>query len=131
MQNRGKSLPKEGSTKPERDLRQSMNLTQQQFAELLGVSFVTLNRWENGQSKPSAVGLSKLREIRWGGSGLCAGIHVGGSIRSGEPHPPHHSPCSDRGARGPGGELGSQPVPAPVQHHHLLPGLKAKDSYRA
>jgi superfamily II DNA or RNA helicase len=58
--------------KPEqiRDLRKSMSLTQQQFAELLGVSFVTLNRWENGQSKPSAMGLSKLRELARRGSGV-------------------------------------------------------------
>lgn len=47
-----------------------MSLTQQQFAELLGVSFVTLNRWENGQSKPSAMGLSKLRELARRGSGV-------------------------------------------------------------
>jgi superfamily II DNA or RNA helicase len=44
-------------------LRKRLNLTQQQFAELLGVSFVTLNRWENGQTKPSAMGLGKLREL--------------------------------------------------------------------
>ncbi len=41
--------------------RQSRGLTQQQFAQLLGVSFVTLNRWENGQTRPSALGLEKLR----------------------------------------------------------------------
>lgn len=46
-----------------RDLRKSMNLTQQQFAGLLGVSFVTLNRWENGQSKPSAMGIAKLQGL--------------------------------------------------------------------
>lgn len=40
-----------------------MGLTQQQFAKLLGISFVTLNRWENGKSKPSAMGLSKLRKL--------------------------------------------------------------------
>lgn len=60
--------------KPEqiRDLRKSMSLTQQQFAELLGVSFVTLNRWENGQSKPSAMGLEKLRGLARRGSGVAA-----------------------------------------------------------
>ena len=46
-----------------RDLRKRMDLTQQQFAGLLGVSFVTLNRWENGQSKPSAMGLAKLQQL--------------------------------------------------------------------
>jgi len=53
-----------------RELRKSMSLTQQQFAELLGVSFVTLNRWENGQSKPSAMGLSKLRGLARRGSAM-------------------------------------------------------------
>ena len=48
---------------PIRNLRKSMGLTQQQFADLLGVSFVTLNRWENGQSRPSAMGLAKLRQL--------------------------------------------------------------------
>ncbi|AUB82576.1 helicase-related protein [Candidatus Thiodictyon syntrophicum] len=43
-------------------LRQSLHLTQQQFADRLGVSFVTLNRWENGQTRPSALGLEKLRQ---------------------------------------------------------------------
>ena len=47
-----------------RILRKSMGLTQQKFAELLGVSFVTLNRWENGQTRPSAMAISKLREAR-------------------------------------------------------------------
>lgn len=56
-----------------RELRKSMSLTQQQFAELLGVSFVTLNRWENGQSKPSAMGISKLRGLARRGSGMGVG----------------------------------------------------------
>jgi SNF2 family DNA or RNA helicase len=47
-----------------RQLRKELELTQQQFAERLGVSFVTLNRWENGQSKPSAMGQTKLEELR-------------------------------------------------------------------
>lgn len=47
-----------------RQLRKELDLTQQQFAERLGVSFVTLNRWENGQSKPSSMGLTKLKELR-------------------------------------------------------------------
>ncbi|MCX7673673.1 MAG: helicase-related protein, partial [Thiobacillaceae bacterium] len=46
-----------------RHLRKTLNLTQQQFAELLGVSFVTLNRWENGQTKPSALARAKLQEL--------------------------------------------------------------------
>jgi len=64
-----------------RQLRKTLNITQQQFAELLGVSFVTLNRWENGQSKPSAMGLSKLQDLaaRGGGQATEQGAYVGGS----------------------------------------------------
>lgn len=46
-----------------RQLRQSMQLTQAQFASTLGVGFVTVNRWENGQTKPSKLGLQKLRQF--------------------------------------------------------------------
>ena len=46
-----------------RELRQSKSLTQQQFADLLGVTSVTLSRWENGQVKPSRLGLARLRKL--------------------------------------------------------------------
>src|SRR3712207_4293503 len=36
-----------------RALRSKLQLTQTELAELLGVSFATVNRWENAQSKPS------------------------------------------------------------------------------
>src|SRR3990172_282152 len=36
-------------------LRASSGLTQASLAELLGVSFATVNRWENAQSRPSAL----------------------------------------------------------------------------
>ena len=35
-----------------RAIRGSLNLTQEQLAERLGVSFATVNRWEAGTSKP-------------------------------------------------------------------------------
>ncbi len=34
-------------------LRQKQFMSQTDFANLLGVSFTTVNRWENGKSKPS------------------------------------------------------------------------------
>lgn len=43
--------------------RSKLGLTQQQFASLLGFSFVSVNRWENGHIRPkglSAVVLSLL-----------------------------------------------------------------------
>ena len=61
-----------------RHLRKTLDLTQQQFADLLGVSFVTLNRWENGHSKPSAMGLAKLRELAGRSGGHSAGAEKPG-----------------------------------------------------
>src|SRR5215510_14859122 len=36
-----------------RKLREHLQLTQEVFARILGVSFATVNRWENGKSEPS------------------------------------------------------------------------------
>lgn len=35
--------------------RQQLGLTQMQFAKVLGVSFATVNRWENDQVNPSSL----------------------------------------------------------------------------
>lgn len=40
-----------------RELRHSMGLTQQAFGSLLGLSFVTVSRWENGHSNPRGLGI--------------------------------------------------------------------------
>lgn len=45
-----------------RILRKNLGLTQDQFAERLGVTFVTVSRWENGQARPNKLGLRTL----WG-----------------------------------------------------------------
>ncbi len=41
-------------------LRGRLGLTQVQFAELMGVSFASVNRWENGQSNPSALAWQRI-----------------------------------------------------------------------
>ncbi|MFB2892874.1 helix-turn-helix domain-containing protein [Aerosakkonemataceae cyanobacterium BLCC-F50] len=43
-----------------RELRQAMNLSQEKFAEHLGMTFPTINRWENGHSKPSPLALKQI-----------------------------------------------------------------------
>lgn len=43
-----------------RDLRLLAGLTQEQFAATLGVTFSTINRWENGRSKPSPLAMDKI-----------------------------------------------------------------------
>jgi putative transcriptional regulator len=38
-----------------RSLRQRLQLTQEDFAHLIGVTFSTVNRWENSKSTPSRI----------------------------------------------------------------------------
>ena len=40
-----------------KDIREIKGITQTQFAELVGVSFATVNRWENRQSRPQQIGV--------------------------------------------------------------------------
>jgi SNF2 family DNA or RNA helicase len=44
-------------------LREKLNLTQEVLAEKLGVSFATINRWENQQTKPSQLYWNQLRNL--------------------------------------------------------------------
>ena len=43
-----------------RELRQTLKLTQEKFAVHLGVSFPTINRWENGHATPSPLALKQI-----------------------------------------------------------------------
>ena len=36
-----------------RELRATMQLSQEKFADELGMTFATINRWENGRATPS------------------------------------------------------------------------------
>lgn len=44
-----------------RQLRQHLNLSQERFAARLGVSFKTVNRWENEHSTPSPMALKLIQ----------------------------------------------------------------------
>lgn len=46
-----------------RQLRSQLNLSQEKFAAQLGVSFKTINRWENGHSTPSPMALKLLSHL--------------------------------------------------------------------
>lgn len=46
-----------------KNLRKLKNLSQQQLAEKLNVSFKTISHWELGYSEPSLAILTKLKEI--------------------------------------------------------------------
>ena len=43
-----------------KEMRRQLALSQEDLARLLGVSYATVNRWENGLSKPSKLAKAKL-----------------------------------------------------------------------
>ncbi len=46
-----------------RSLRLETGLTQEKFAAQLGVSFPTINRWENNRAKPSPLAVEKIDKM--------------------------------------------------------------------
>ena len=52
-----------------KDIRVTRGMTQTQFAELVGVSFATVNRWENGQSRPNNLAWKRIVELTESGEG--------------------------------------------------------------
>lgn len=45
-----------------RAFRQSTGLTQEQFAAFLGVTYPTVNRWENGRTTPSPMAMKLIEQ---------------------------------------------------------------------
>ena len=64
-----------------RELRLEIGLTQEQFAAKFGVTYSTVNRWENGRSKLSPLAMQKLegmlRHIGSRGQNLLAASQEG------------------------------------------------------
>lgn len=46
-----------------RELRQKMFVSQEELAEMLGVSHITVNRWENQKYEPTIKAKRKLQEL--------------------------------------------------------------------
>ncbi len=46
-----------------RSLRLETGLTQEKFAAQLGVTFPTINRWENNRAKPSPLAVEKIEKM--------------------------------------------------------------------
>jgi len=47
-----------------RELRADLGLTQERFAGKIGVTFSTVNRWENGKGKPSPLAILRIEQLR-------------------------------------------------------------------
>lgn len=45
------------------ELRAAMNVSQEDFAKILGVSAVSVSRWENGHSKPTKLVQVKINKL--------------------------------------------------------------------
>jgi len=46
-----------------RQLRERTGLTQEKFAAKLGVTFPTINRWENRRASPSPLAMQRIKEL--------------------------------------------------------------------
>jgi DNA-binding transcriptional regulator YiaG len=51
-------------SKDVKELRQSLGLSQSNFASKLGMTITTVNRWENGKCKPSNLAAEKLEKLQ-------------------------------------------------------------------
>jgi DNA-binding transcriptional regulator YiaG len=46
-----------------KSIRNELRLTQEQFAQKLGVSFSTVNEWENNKRKPSPLAMRQIEML--------------------------------------------------------------------
>jgi len=60
-----------------KEVRRQLGISQEDLARELGVSFATVNRWENGKSKPS-----KLAKAQF--DGYCAKMARQGKLHLGD-----------------------------------------------
>jgi len=44
-------------------IRSKLTLTQEQFAQRLGVSWTTISRWENNRAKPSPLAIKGIEKL--------------------------------------------------------------------
>jgi non-specific serine/threonine protein kinase len=110
-----------------RRLRTSLDLSQEQLARRLGVSFATVNRWETGRTAMSTRAARALAEFEaqvraespGPGDGSAGPEH---SARPGSPAGPEHSarPESPATAGGPAGPETSATAPVPAAHSRFV-----------
>lgn len=58
-------------------IRKALGLSQESFAERLGVRFSTVNRWENGHRKPTRLAIFRLEKLRLEAEGQLRPVHFG------------------------------------------------------
>jgi len=56
--------PRPHPTSLVKELRRRLGLTQEQFAQKIGVTYSTVNNWENGKRTPQPFLLRRLKEMK-------------------------------------------------------------------
>lgn len=46
-----------------KELREKLKLTQEEFAQKIGVSWVTISNWERGLFNPSRLAIEKIKQL--------------------------------------------------------------------
>ena len=46
-----------------KEIRKSLSMTQEEFAQRVGVSLVVISRWENKKNKPSRLAVEKINQV--------------------------------------------------------------------
>ena len=57
-------MDKQDTSKMIRELRTDLGLTQEQFAAKLGVTYSTINRWENKKGNLSPLAMLQVEKVR-------------------------------------------------------------------
>ena len=57
-------MVKKDISKVIRELRTALGLTQENFAAKVGVTYSTVNRWENNKEKPSPLARLRIEELQ-------------------------------------------------------------------
>lgn len=47
-----------------RNFRESLELSQEKLAQLIGVSVQTVNKWERGHNSPSQLAVEKIKQLQ-------------------------------------------------------------------
>ena len=101
-----------------RALRRAMGLKQPDFAELVGVSPITISRWENGQNDPTDLAWARIQELESRRTGPV------GTISEGQPDTStsgfRRRPGSGRGRRGGGPPIERPPRQPDLRDRNLV-----------
>ncbi len=57
-------MDQQDTSKMIRQIRAAFGLTQEQFATKVGVTYSTINRWENDKGKPSPLAMFRIKKLQ-------------------------------------------------------------------